>query len=198
MGDTRAIILETALRQFAEHGFDQTTSVRIAHEAGVDPALVLYYFDSKEAMFFEAIRERLYPQLQVAFAGSDFSPRIGEQIVDAFLGLWDLEGQGRAMAALVRAGISNDRISRLFQDFLGSVVLPEVSRRTRSGPGQFRVGLAATQLIGLGIARYVLRLEPVAEARREELVATIGPTITRYLTGPAGPTKAPRARGHPR
>ncbi len=197
MGNTRAIILETALQQFAEHGFDQTTSVGIAHAAGVDPALVLYYFDSKEAMFFEAIRERLYPQLQVAFAGSELSPRIGERIVDAFLGLWDTEGQGRAMAALVRAGISNDRISRLFQDFLGSVVLPEVARRTRSGPGQFRVGLAATQLIGLGIARYVLRLDPVAQARREDLVAAIGPTITRYLTGPTATTPPRRPRSPP-
>ena len=33
------------------------------------------------------------------------------------------------------------------------------------------------------MARYVLRLEPLASASPESLVAAIGPTVQRYLTG---------------
>ncbi len=185
-GDTRSMILEVALRRFATAGFDQTTSVGIAREAGVDPALILYYFGSKETLFFEAVRERLSPQLETAFAGAGRTSRIGPQIVDTFLGLWDDQEQGRALAALIRAGVSSERIGRMFREFIRSEILPQVASRVGSDRQEFRVGLAASQLFGLGLARYVLRLEPVASARREDLVAAAGPTITRYLTGSLG------------
>ena len=193
-GDTRALILEAALRRFAAAGFDQTTSAEIARDAGVDPALLLYYFDSKETLFFDAVRERLYPQMAMAFAGPRSASRLGEQIVDGFLSLWDAEEQGKALAALVRAGVSNDRIGSLFREYIQSEILPQVARRVGSKPQELRVGLAASQLFGLGLARYVLRLGPMAHARREDLVAAIRPTITRYLTGPIG-AATPRAEG---
>ncbi len=179
-----------ALRRFAATGFDQTSSVSIAREAGVDPALVLYYFSSKEELFLEAVAQRLYPQLEIAFAGSRPFPQIGESIVRAFLSLWDAQEQGRALAALVRAGVSNERIGRLLRRYIQSEILPHVARRVGRDPRDLRVGLVASQLFGLGLARYVLHLEPVASTPREELVAVVGPTITRYLTGPL--EKGPR------
>ncbi len=184
-GDTRSAILEVALQRFATAGFDQTTSVSIAHEAGVDPALILYYFDSKETLFLEAVRARLTPQLDAAFATAGTRSRIGNQIVDAFLSLWDAQEQGEALAALVRAGVSNERMGRLFREFIASEILPQVADRVGAKRREVRVGLVASQLFGLGLVRYVLRLEPVASASREELVAAVGPTITRYLTGAA-------------
>ncbi len=186
MGDTRAKILKVALRRFATAGFDQTTSVGIAREADVDPALIPYYFDSKETLFLEAVRERLYPRLDTVFGGPGPSTRIGEQIVDAFLSLWDGPEQAKALAALVRAGVSNERIGRLFREYVQTEILPHVARQVRAEQRELRVALVATQLFGLGLARYVLRLEPVASAPREELIATIGPTIGRYLTQSIG------------
>ena len=46
-----------------------------------------------------------------------------------------------------------------------------------------RAGLVATQALGFALCRYVLALPPVANLSREEAVAWLGPTITRYLTG---------------
>lgn len=185
-GDTRAKILEVALRRFAISGFDQTSSLAIAREAGVDPALILYYFDSKETLFFEAVAQRLYPRLESAFAASPPSSQIGESIARAFLSLWDAEDQGRALAALVRAGVSNERIGRLFRDYVQREILPRVARRVGKDTKDLGVGLVASQLFGLGLARYVLHLEPVASADREDLVAAVGPAITRYLAKPRG------------
>jgi tetracycline repressor-like protein len=45
----------------------------------------------------------------------------------------------------------------------------------------------ASQVVGLGFARYVLGLEPLASATTEDLVAAIGPTVQRYLTGDIAP-----------
>ncbi len=192
-GDTRARILDVALRRFAAEGFDQTTSLSVARGAGVDPALVLYYFDSKEQMFFEAVSQRLYPALEAIFAGPQPDARIGEHILRGFLTLWDAEEEGNALAALVRAGVSNERIGSLFREYIEADILPAVAARVGAEPRELRVGLVASQLFGIGLARYVLRLGPVAGADREELVAAVGPAITRYLTEPVG-GRAPSRR----
>ncbi|MGW3949993.1 TetR family transcriptional regulator [Streptomyces sp. NPDC004752] len=45
---TRALILETAMRLFQERGYDRTTMRAIAEEAGVSVGNAYYYFDGKE------------------------------------------------------------------------------------------------------------------------------------------------------
>ncbi|MBN1630836.1 MAG: helix-turn-helix transcriptional regulator, partial [Thermoleophilia bacterium] len=52
---TRAQILESARQQFADFGYEQTTIRGVAEQAGVDPALVMHYFGSKEGLFQAAI-----------------------------------------------------------------------------------------------------------------------------------------------
>jgi hypothetical protein len=59
---------------------------------------------------------------------------------------------------------------------LGTLDLPQGERDARGA-------LVASQLIGVAMARYVLRLEPLASATQESLVASLGPTLQRYLTG---------------
>lgn len=45
---TRALILETAMRLFQERGYDKTTMRAIAQEAGVSVGNAYYYFGGKE------------------------------------------------------------------------------------------------------------------------------------------------------
>ena len=45
-----------------------------------------------------------------------------------------------------------------------------------------RAGLVASQVLGMALTRYVLRLPPMAAMTREQLVAWVGPTLQRYLT----------------
>ena len=59
---------------------------------------------------------------------------------------------------------------------VGARVLPP-------GGAEARGSLVASQLIGVVMARYVLQVEPLASASPEELVAAVGPTVQRYLTG---------------
>ncbi|MER8045009.1 TetR family transcriptional regulator [Streptomyces sp. NPDC094032] len=57
---TRALILETALRLFKERGYDKTTMRAIAQEAGVSVGNAYYYFSSKEHLvqgFYDQIAE---------------------------------------------------------------------------------------------------------------------------------------------
>jgi hypothetical protein len=46
-----------------------------------------------------------------------------------------------------------------------------------------RVELVASHLMGLAFARYQLKIEPLASTPVDDLVAFVGPTVQRYLTG---------------
>lgn len=58
--ETRSLILDTALAQFAEHGFDGTSIRRIAEAAGISLGLLYHYFPSKEAVLQELFQRSIF------------------------------------------------------------------------------------------------------------------------------------------
>jgi hypothetical protein len=56
-----------------------------------------------------------------------------------------------------------------------------------AGEAAKRAGLIATQILGMALCRFVLRLPPVAGMSRDEVVEWLGPTIQRYLGAPGTP-----------
>jgi AcrR family transcriptional regulator len=169
---------------FAERGFDGATIRAIAMAAGVDPALVHHYFGSKDKLFLAAIEAPADPAdllPEVLGAGRD---QLGAAVVRLLLKVWD--GPMRpAGLALVRSAVANEWTAKLLREFLMTQVLRRVvgTLELPTAEREARGGLVASQLIGLVMARYVLRVEPLASASPESLVAAIGPTVQRYLTG---------------
>jgi len=66
-------------------------------------------------------------------------------------------------------------------------VLGRIADRLEGPDAERRAALAGSQMVGLMVTRYVLELPPMATASVEDLVAAVGPTVQRYLTGPLGP-----------
>jgi AcrR family transcriptional regulator len=62
---TRALILETAMRLFQERGYDKTTMRAIAKEAGVSVGNAYYYFEGKEHLI-QGFYDRIAAEHQVA------------------------------------------------------------------------------------------------------------------------------------
>ncbi|MET8122051.1 TetR family transcriptional regulator [Micromonospora sp. NPDC005189] len=183
--DTREAILDAARTAFAERGFDASSIRAIAATAGVDPALVHHYFGSKDQLFLAAMNFPVDPgQLMPKVLAGD-RDGIGERLVRTFLTVWDSPA-GSAAQALLRSAVSNEWTARLLRDFVTTQMLRRVLDHLEVDPAQLplRGSLVATQLIGLAMIRHVVRMEPVASADPETLVAAIGPTIQRYLTGP--------------
>jgi AcrR family transcriptional regulator len=184
MGDTRARILSVARGLFARQGLDRVTLRRIAREAEVDPALLLHYFASKEDLFFESVRESVSRQIDSVLHRRRTFEGTGEHLVDAFLTLWDSPEHRDSLVAFVRAGISNDRIGARLREFLHAEVPSKLAARVPRGTAEFRAALVASQLVGLALVRYVVRLRSIAGADRSDLTAMVGPTLERYLSGP--------------
>jgi AcrR family transcriptional regulator len=177
-------VLAAARTAFAEKGFDGATIRGIAAAAGVDPALVHHYFGTKDALFLAAVDAPADPEdllPEVLAGGVD---ALGVNVLRMFLRVWDGPAQPAGLA-LIRSAVGSEWTARLLREFLVTRVLRRVVGTLDAPPEEreARGALVASQLVGLVMARYVLRLEPLASASPESLVAALAPTLQRYLTG---------------
>jgi AcrR family transcriptional regulator len=183
--DTRQSILDAAREVFADKGFDGASIRAIAGEAKVDPALVHHYFGTKDKLFLASMNMPLDPAELVPKALSGPRDEAGERLVRLVLSVWDSPA-GTAAVALFRSAMSNEWTARLLREFVVTQVLRRAIRELGL-PGEeagLRSALVASQIAGLAVTRYVLKIEPVASADPETLVRAIGPNVQRYLTGP--------------
>jgi len=182
--DTKQSILESARTVFAESGFDKASVRAIAAAAGVDPALVHHYFGTKEKLFLASMNSPIDPAELIPEAMAGPREQAGERLVALVLSVWDSPAGGAAVA-LMRSAMSNEWTARLMREFIVTQVLRRAVAALEIDEKQAptRAALVATQVAGLAMVRYVLKVEPVASAPAEQLVAAIGPAVQRYLTG---------------
>ena len=173
---TRAAILDAAQKLFAQHGHGRTTVRDIAAKASIDPALVVRYFGSKDELF---VRDAAF-DLKVPDLDKIKRLQIGETLIQRFLEL----GEGfTGMTVLLRSAASNDYAASRVRELFAAQVLPAFARVGSRADAAERAGLVASQLLGLALCRYILKIPPVAEMSTEEIVKHIGPTIQRYASG---------------
>ncbi|MEU8271658.1 TetR family transcriptional regulator [Sphaerisporangium sp. NPDC049002] len=177
--DTRGEIVTAARKIFSEKGFDKATIRGIAREAGVDPALVHHYFDTKEGIFVAALRLPVNPAEMIPLILQGPREEIGERLV-RFLLTMTADPQAREpIIALVRSAMTNEQIVAMIREFLTMAVMNRVAEGL--GIPAVRMQVAFAQVFGVVLMRYVLRLEPLASVEIEELVEILAPTIQRYL-----------------
>lgn len=183
----RENILANARELFADNGFDRTSIRAIARAAGVDSALVHHYFGTKHELFAAAIRLPVSPEVVLGAIRNTPVEELGNTLPRVLLGLWDSDS-GTALIAALRSLLAGPDVSLLqtfFHDIIGAEVAPRVDNPV--GSGRIRVQFAASQLVGIVVTRYLVGLEPMASASAEQIAATIGPTLQRYLTGDLAP-----------
>lgn len=182
--DTRAAIVDAAREAFAENGFTRATVRSIAERAGVDPALVHHYFGTKKDLFLAATALPVDPSLIIEGLLSGGTDGLGHRLVGALVGIWDSPA-GTPLLAALRGVAADDAQTDALRQFLVSTVLSKVltTLEVPRPEAQLRASLAASQVIGLITARYLLRLPPLADLPAAAVVAAIGPTIQHYLTG---------------
>jgi AcrR family transcriptional regulator len=184
-GDTssRAAILDAARARFAERGYQATTIRAVAGAAGVDPALVHYFFGTKQGLFTAAMDLPYDPAEVVRRAGEGDPELVGERLATAVLELWDQPEAGERLAAMLRSAVTHEDAARLLREYFGREVLLRLAEAVGGPDAERRAGLLATQVVGLAMMRHVLKLEPIASMDADELAGWIGPTLQRYLTG---------------
>jgi AcrR family transcriptional regulator len=181
--DTREAILAAARDAFAEKGFDRASVRHIAAEAGVDPALVHHYFGTKNQLFLDAMAAPIDPGKIIPSALAGPPDAVGERLVRTMLGVWDSPIGGAALAML-RSAVANEVIAKMLREFLMQRIFKRVSKEVGLDPAEapLRMNLVASQIAGLIMARYILKLEPIASTPPDAVARLVGPTVQRYLT----------------
>jgi AcrR family transcriptional regulator len=180
--DTRGAVLEAARARFAAHGYDGTKLRDVAADAGVDVALVSYHFGSKDQLFAAAMALDVNPAQLVEALTREGVDGLGERLLRQLLTLLD-DDRGTPFVGLVRSAATNEQAAALLREFVEREMLVRLAGAIESPEPELRAALTGSQLVGVIMARYVVRVGPVARADRETLVAAIGPTLQRYLTG---------------
>lgn len=179
----RDAILAAATAAFSSRGFEGATIRQVAASAGVDPALVLHYFRSKRDLYIESVELPFEPADAIRRVFANGAPGAGHGLVALLLEAWDPANKRPVMLSLLRSAVSDEFSAALLRERLTREILVPIISHLGSDRPDWRASLAACHLSGLGLARYIVGIEPLASAPDLEVVAAIGPIIQHYLTG---------------
>ena len=174
---TRADILSAARRRFGAEGYERTTLRAVAADVGVDAALVIRYFGSKQDLFAEAADFSIeLPDM----SGVD-PDEVAGILLPRFFAVWE---EDETFLALLRAAMTSPVAADTLRRVFAQHVAPKLITATPDNPIQ-RIGLMGAFVIGLATTRYVLENPPIATLSREELTRWAAPVIHQLLVGPA-------------
>jgi AcrR family transcriptional regulator len=177
----RDAAVAAARNAFAAGSYARTTFKGLAAAAGVAPAVLRKYYDSKDAIFAAALRLPTDPAGAVPALLAPGVEGLGERLVRFTLDTLD-DPQVRAdLMAMLRQGASVAALTKSLQDYLDTTVIDRVVAAVGVPDARMRVALISSYLIGIAAGRYVVRIEPLASASEEHVVRLVAPTIQALL-----------------
>jgi AcrR family transcriptional regulator len=182
-GVVAAQIVAAARNEFVDHGVSGTTFRAIARRAEVDPALVHYYFASKEALLDAATTPP--PELLESVKTAISAPLVsrGRSIIQNVLGLWSNPDISDILRATFLCANVDETTREKLRASMSSSFIGATAERLPQGDRMVRAGLVSSQIIGLCWLRYIWELDPLASMSEEAIVAHIAPTLQKYLNG---------------
>lgn len=182
---TEAAILTAARTQFSAAGYERTTIRSVAAAAGIDPALVMQHFGSKERLFAEAARWPVEQERVLSATAADL-PRAA--LEDAF-GHFETSSDQESAAALMRNCLTHPSAATVMRD---EVMCDRIAaiRSAMDGPdAELRASLFGACMMGLMMTRYLIQSEPLASAAREDVVRLFEPVLRALVEPPTGPSQ---------
>ena len=177
----RDAAIAAARNAFAAGSYARTTFKGLAAAAGVAPAVLRKYYDSKDAVFAAALR---LPRDPVGAVPGLLAPGVeglGERLVRFTLDTLDDPQVRSDLMSMMRSGASAAALTKSLQDYLDTTVIDRVVGALGVPDARMRVALISSYLIGIAAGRYVVRIEPLASASEEHVVRLVAPTIQALL-----------------
>jgi AcrR family transcriptional regulator len=180
---TREAIAEAARTQFAQVGYERATMRSIASAAGVDPALIVHFFGSKEALFRDVMA--LPPQLAQLFGSIAAAPRdeVGRRLAEAVVGSLENPATRSIVLGRIRSSATHPDAVELVRELVSRDMAFLTSALTDDRQ-EIRARLVGVQVVGLAFVRYVVGIEPLASMPPAEVVDLLAPIFQRLLVEP--------------
>ncbi|MDZ4392277.1 TetR family transcriptional regulator, partial [Cypionkella sp.] len=170
-------IVTAARLLFSRNGFDQTTVRDIAAEAGIDPALIVRYFGGKEALFIQAADIALELPDVSSIDRSD----IGLSLARHFLKMWEDGGSHGGLPVLLRSAASNEGAAERLREIFARQVVPVLRLILPEDRALERAAMISTQLLGVALCRYILKLPPLVAIPADRLAVLVGAAIQNLI-----------------
>jgi AcrR family transcriptional regulator len=182
---TKADILASARRLFLEHGYDGVSLRAVAGDAGVDVALISYYSGSKKGLFGAAMALGANPALLLAGELQGPLNSLPERLVRTVLHVWDDPGTGPTLRSFLEGIVRDPQVARIFGEMMEQEMLPAIAGRLGGGADATRrAAIATSQLWGMILSRYVIKVEPLASMSHAEVARRMAPGLGAALAGP--------------
>lgn len=184
-GRSRADILAAARELFGKVGFLQTTTRAIASKAGVDAALVHYFFQTKEKLFSAAVElpitpEELKAAIDEVAVGEGRAKGRGERLV-RFMLEKVFTSRSHAVAAIIRAAVADPGSVPPLRSLIEKTVVTGAASTVHGPDARLRAELLGAMMVGLFVVRHIVRIEPLASASPETVAKWLGPAVDRVL-----------------
>ena len=189
--DTRAVILAAAATVFSREGYERGSVRAVAREAGVDPALIRHYFESKTDLFVESLRPAIDLEQQAAFLASGDPDRVGERLLKFMLSIWEDPARGPRLLQILHAALVHEDVAVFVRGLIVEGVIARVARAVGAPDPLTAASMTMSQMMGLAMMRYAARIEPLSSMSGEQLVALYAPTVTGLLRGTTLPPTSP-------
>lgn len=180
---TRQAILDAAQDLFARHGYTVASMRAIAAQAGVDAGLIRHFFGDKSGLIAATLSEGTTTPDQLAAALRGDPATAGERLAETYFELWESPETGPTIAAIFRSAVTSPKAMDLLRDTFGPRMQDHVLGRNADEARTQGAALAVAHLMGVAVARYVIKAEPLTSMTRDELVHVVAPAVQRYLSG---------------
>lgn len=174
---TKATILDAARAAFSRDSYDAVGVRDIAAAAGVDPALVIRYFGSKESLFAAAVLSD--------FGATDFlagdRDQLGQRLAH-MLATKQTHAGFDPMLAIIRSSLS-PTTSGMIRDVIDEQVIAPIATHLGGPNAEARAALLMSHVFGLFLGRLVLRNRALVTTDAETLTSLLQPVLQLYIDG---------------
>ncbi len=186
--DVRAEILAVAGARFRHEGYDAVTMRSLAADAGVDAALISYYYGSKAGLFAAVLELTLSPADLLADLLRGELETLPQRLIPALVRTWDQPDTGVPLLAAMRAAASDPAFAAMLREGIHRQLVERLAERIGGADAHRRAGAFVAQVGGLILTRYVIAADPFASMTADEIVRALGPAMRTALFGPLPPS----------
>ena len=180
-------ILAAASELFASQGYDRTSLRQIASSAKVDPSLILHYFGSKKRLHVASLLPLMEGPKQLPTTLQGDIDNVGERLARMLVGLMQDTSARTLLLSLFRSISSDGESAEALQQFVQLTVMDTVEPYLPGPDKKLQANILGSQIIGIFIARYIIKIEPLATIDDRQLIAYLAPRLQSHFTAPVTP-----------
>ena len=175
--DTQEAIRRAARERFLRDGYQGVTMRAVAGDAGVDVALVSYYFGSKQGLFGAAMALPANPAELLGAELAGDPQTLPERLLRSLVFVWDSPETGAPLRALAANAASDPELNRLVREVVSREIIDQLAAHLGTPDARQCASAFATQIAGLIFSRYIFQFEPMASMSPDEIVDHLAPAL---------------------